>query len=105
MRKRKKNMNETQASISDWAIQTFGYPKSAKTLVERFVTEVIELDTKSAAQPIILEHIRDECADCLVVLYQAAQFYGFDLHEAVNEKMIINRERKWDLKGDGTAQH
>jgi NTP pyrophosphatase (non-canonical NTP hydrolase) len=96
---------ETQDSISKWAIATFGYPKSTKKIVERFVEEVIELDTKSAQTPIIIDSIRDECADCLIVLYQVAQTYGFDLHRAVNEKMTINQERIWKTDGDGVGQH
>ena len=96
---------ETQITISDWAISTFGHPASAKKIVERFVEEVIELDTLSAATPPDIQKVKDECADCLIVLYQVANVYGFNLNLAVNDKMRINRNREWELRGDGTAQH
>jgi NTP pyrophosphatase (non-canonical NTP hydrolase) len=97
-------MRETQKSISTWGIKTFGMPTNPKKIVERFVEEVIELDTKSS-KPSHVEEIIDECADCLVVLYQVATAYGFDLHEAVNIKMKINRVRKWKTSGEGVGQH
>ena len=96
---------ETQISISEWATQTFGPPSSPKKIVERFVEEVVELDSLSATEVPILEDITDECADCLVILYQVAEAYGFDLLTAVDQKMIVNRARKWKTDGDGVGQH
>lgn len=96
---------ETQKSISDWGIQTFGPPASAKKIADRFMEEVLELDAKCAVRPADLTAIADECADCLIVLYQVAQTYGFDLHKAVDDKMTINRARIWKTDGDGIGQH
>ena len=100
---------ETQISISEWAQQTFGVATSPKKLVERFVEEVVELDAKSAFHGLMtpknFDAIQDECADCLVVLYQVAEAYGFDLLTAVDQKMEINRARKWKTAGDGVGQH
>ena len=98
-------MNEDQGTIVTWAIETFGQPKDVKTIVDRFITEAIELDTKAAKPLINIPDIQDECADCLIVLYQVAAACGFNLNRAVDYKMQINRARKWELKGDGTAQH
>ena|SRR3990167_4706858 len=98
---------ENQNSISAWATQTFGPPTTPKKIVERFVEEVVELDTLSIAQlySMNLEKIQSECADCLIVLYQVAEAYGFDLLTAVDNKMVINRARKWKTDGDGVGQH
>jgi hypothetical protein len=30
---------------------------------------------------------------------------GHDLSTAVDEKMSINRQRRWQLSGDGVGQH
>lgn len=96
-------MVETQKSIHDWALATFGEIKNIETIHERLMQEVEEYDD------IILSgdytKAVDEMADCLIVLYQVASTLGVDLHEAVNRKMDINRRRKWKLHGDGTAQH
>lgn len=97
-------MNETQKTISEWATQTFGVPENLDPIVDRFLEEVDEL-ASSTASVLTLEELQSECADCLIVLYQVAQTGGFDLHEAVNNKMQINRSRKWDTKGDGVGQH
>jgi NTP pyrophosphatase (non-canonical NTP hydrolase) len=98
-------MRENQATITGWAIKTFGPPSSMKKIVDRFVEEVIELDTKASKEKPDIEAIKDECADCLIVLVQVASVCGFSLAHAVDKKMEVNRARKWALKGDGTAQH
>ena len=90
---------ETQASISTWATKTFGKPANLELIVDRFLEEVKELQSGT------LEDLTDECADCLIVLYQVAETAGFDLQDAVDEKMKINRARKWNTNGDGVGQH
>lgn len=98
-------MSETQTSISHWANSTFGPPKDLKTIVDRFLDETTELAILAEQSTLDLEALKDECADCLIVLYQVADTCGFFLSIAADEKMKINRNRKWDVKGDGTAQH
>lgn len=90
---------ETQASISTWAKETFGEPTSLELVVDRFLEEVEELQTGAP------EDLPDECADCMIVLLQVAATAGFDLQEAIDAKMKINRARKWNTKGDGVGQH
>jgi NTP pyrophosphatase (non-canonical NTP hydrolase) len=95
--------DETQESIHKWAHDTFGELKDLDTIFDRFLQEVEELESKIDRRK--LHEAKMECADVLIILYQVAQKLKFSLREAVNEKMIINRNRKWKLHGDGTAQH
>ena len=90
---------ETQVSISAWATATFGKPANLELIIDRFLEEVDELQSGAATD------LADECADCLVVLYQVAETAGFDLHDAVDKKMVKNRNRRWNTKGDGVGQH
>lgn len=97
---------ETQRTISDWAVDTFGYPKSLEVIRGRLLKEVKELelidiwdDSKA------INKIADECADIYIVLVQVMATIGYDLHICVDRKMQINRNREWKLHGDGTAQH
>lgn len=96
---------ENQKSICDWAHETFGNATATTKIVDRFFEEVVELRLNAFTVPYFTQHIQDECADCLIMLYQVAGAYGFDLQEVVDEKMKINRERKWHTTGDGTGQH
>ena len=49
--------------------------------------------------------IADECADVLIVLYGLCDLYNRDLHEAVDKKMAINRDREWFVDDTGAGQH
>jgi hypothetical protein len=41
----------------------------------------------------------------MITLYRIAECLGLDLHEAVNEKMSVNRARTWDVDANGHGQH
>ena len=101
-------MHETQRTISDWATNTFGYPKSIKIVVDRMIKEVNELEELSNinyTNELMLDDMVDECADIYIVLCQVMNTIGYDLHSCVDHKMEINRARKWKLNQDGTGQH
>ena len=101
-------MHETQRTISDWATNTFGYPKSIKIVVDRMIKEVNELEELSNinyTNELMLDDMVDECADIYIVLCQVMNTIGYDLHSCVDHKMEINRARKWKLNEDGTGQH
>lgn len=101
-------MDETQQTISDWATNTFGYPKSIKIVVDRMIKEVNELEELSNinyTNELMLDDMVDECADIYIVLCQVMNTIGYDLHSCVDHKMQINRARKWKLNDDGTGQH
>jgi NTP pyrophosphatase (non-canonical NTP hydrolase) len=101
---------ETQASISEWAIKTFGEPESGLVLVERLKEEVYELaavcavynNTKSM---LALNKMVEEIADVVIVAYQVCNWYGVNLHDMVNKKMEKNRKREWRITKPGVGQH
>jgi len=101
-------MIETQKTISEWAVKTFGYP-TAERSIKRMLEEVEELkDIKNVDlfdDPESFNKVSDECADIYITMCQVASTFGFDLHACVDHKMEINRARKWKIAGDGTGQH
>lgn len=105
---------ESQSSIAAWREKTFGPTNrggitKATRLAIRANVEMAELlDVASqgsfGAFP-NKDKIIQECADVLIVLYGLADLCELDLHKAVDEKMEINRKRKWYRLGDGTGYH
>jgi NTP pyrophosphatase (non-canonical NTP hydrolase) len=119
--------DEDQTSISEWGAYTFGTAKDPALLVGRALEEfgelaslllpakvgsmfrdvitalMKELETPELSD--IGELVSGELADILVVLYQAAEGYGIDLLGAVDEKMTVNRARKWKTSKEGIGQH
>jgi len=94
---------ETTGSIGRWAVRTFGVPTPA-TAEQRAREEMDELQAAIAnwkSKP----HIASEAADVVIVLCHLAYTMDIDLWDAVQDKMIINRQRKWKSRGNGTAQH
>lgn len=106
-------MKETQASITHWQRKTFG-ESTAQAAFQRMREEYWELrdalhlrgewaDVDLGEKR--LAKAREECADVLITLYRVAELLGVDLHEAVDAKMKINRERRWVVDGSGNGQH
>lgn len=95
--------DETQATIAAWAEETFGPVAEPARLAERAMLEMEEL--REALSCGSKEDSAHEMADILILLYRAAEETDIDLHQAVNEKMAINRARKWRAAGDGTGSH
>lgn len=102
-------VEEDQNSISEWAESTFGditgpraITRTNKEMAE--LLTIISMPVPAIRKPFI-DKIRDECADILIILFQVANVYRFDLMLAVDEKMKINRARKWKLDGTGCGQH
>lgn len=89
---------ENQKSIWLWVLGTFGMPKEERSF-ERMFEEIDELRDAP------LENRQEECADVLICMYAYASSAGFDLQQAVNDKMKVNRARKWKVHGDGTGHH
>lgn len=95
--------NEDQGTVSDWAVETFGDTGSNTSCAARALLEVSELvfelakDDRSPKGPA-------EIADAVICLYRLAERLGCDLHEEVDKKMAINRQREWVVEG-GHGQH
>lgn len=95
---------ENQATISRWADSTFGPAGSNVGVAARANREMAELIYKLAVDdgdPAAIE----ECADVVIVLMRLADRNGRSLMQAIDEKMVVNRERKWKLDGNGNGQH
>lgn len=84
-------VRETFESIAAWCEETFG-PVEYGRIAERANEEMKEL----------LENPTNtvEAADVLIVLSRYP-----NLWQAVEQKMAVNRARKWRLMGDGTGYH
>jgi len=98
---------ETQKSISEWARKTFGDPK-IDSLNTKFRGEVDELGLTlkhASSGELQLLDIRQELADCQILLVQIADYFGQNLGQCVDEKMNANRDRTWKISGDGVGQH
>lgn len=128
-------MKETQESVGKWADETFSGndPASPRRLL-RALEEMVELCLAGGATAEDIEYtvgiaslsarrdkgvlvqnyitscplpnkIPKEAADVVIVLYTVAHSLGFDIHEHIDEKMAVNRSRKWVAQGDGTGYH
>jgi NTP pyrophosphatase (non-canonical NTP hydrolase) len=95
---------ETSATIAEWAETTFGPVDSLDVIVRRAQQEITELRDALArnASPAEIAH---EAADITIFLHRLVALVGHDLNAAVDEKMSINRQRRWQLSGDGVGQH
>ncbi len=94
---------ETQASIAQWAEETFGPVGDYTALVDRAVTEMSELREAVSLNNTV--EIGKETADVMILLYRLCALNGLDLQTEVNHKMSENRARKWRNTGDGTGSH
>jgi len=107
---------ENQETIGAWGDATFGTAYSPMIIGARANTEMAELIRELAVAPAIplslrrdqpeaFARVASETADVLVLLYRLAHTCGFDLQQALNAKMRINRERVWVKDHDGTGHH
>lgn len=94
---------ETQTSVSVWAEGTFGPADDPTVLVERARIELDEL--LEAVQVRDQGEIGKETADIIILLMRVLEQHGLDFQTELDNKMSINRLRKWKPKGDGTGSH
>lgn len=93
-----KTLRELQDEIGEWADATF--PKSNRdTILSHFSEEVVEF--QHACNPIFPDYPNAgeefvEAADCVILLLHFAHRVGFDLQEAIEAKMAVNRSREWN---------
>lgn len=96
--------NETQATISRWAEETFGPAGTNARAIARANREMAELLEHVTADDLHPE-AAEEIADIMIVLYRVATRLGVDLHSEIDRKMVVNRARKWQLDGTGHGYH
>jgi NTP pyrophosphatase (non-canonical NTP hydrolase) len=96
-------MKSLQADINRWQLKTFGMQGAwvAWKKLQGEVHELGELLESDAA----LGRIADELADVFVTLCGVALEVGVQLEPEVVTKMVVNRNRTWAKRGDGTFQH
>ncbi|OSQ39371.1 nucleotide pyrophosphohydrolase [Thalassospira mesophila] len=94
---------ENQARICAWAEQTFGPVGDPVALVDRAMLEMNEL--RDAVKTRDIGEIGKESADVVILLHRLVAQFGLDLHHETDAKMTINRNRTWQVKGDGTGSH
>lgn len=97
-------MKETGLTIGKWALDTFGDDANAHVLAARANEEMAEFMIEVARRGTPSQQML-EAADVVIVLAHWCSRWGVDLFEFVDKKMLINREREWNLKGDGTGYH
>jgi NTP pyrophosphatase (non-canonical NTP hydrolase) len=97
-------MNETQASISKWANETFGPSGTNMRIAARANEEMAEL-LRALSVDDNNQQALDECADVVIVLCRLVERLGGDFGELVDAKMVINRAREWNKDGSGHGYH
>ena len=104
---------ETQKSIGDWQSKTFPNVSLYSSVV-RMLQEAHELvglfwiDRDHALQHPQMPptaKIANEIADVYITLVGVAEKAGINIEQAVNDKMKVNRQRKWKIGKDGCGQH
>ncbi len=97
--KKPENTNEVQAFMDDvhqWADVTFGKDRTAIAPLHHLKKEVDEAIEAMNSQ--VLFDIREELADCFILILNATSKYGLEfntLFSDAKEKMVKNKTRKW----------
>lgn len=94
---------ETSASIAVWGAETFGPVSDFSVLTARARLEFEELEAAVRAGD--AEEIGKEAADVMILLHRLCGLIGCDLAAQVDQKMQINRARRWIKNGDGVGRH
>lgn len=111
---------ETQETIVAWAEKTFGetnpqaafkrcameFAELAEAMGYDGLAKVIKLGLQyEPGRPPLRVPAAKECADVAITLYRVASTLESHLHDAIDDKMVINRGRKWKITGDGVGVH
>lgn len=102
---------ETQQTIYEWGLKTFG-KRSPQSLGIRANTEMAELldalerlrEAKNQSWDVrkkLRKDVLKECADVTILLNRLTSTLSGDLAEEVDSKMEINRKRRWEPNGEG----
>jgi NTP pyrophosphatase (non-canonical NTP hydrolase) len=96
--------NETQASVTAWANETFGTAGSNARVAARANEEMAELLRALTADD-SSDKAAAEVADVVIILYRLATRLGVDLLDEIDKKMAINRAREWAQDKTGHGYH
>lgn len=91
--------SENQESINRWQIEHF--PNATEAGVVKHLAEEFQEFLNAPGDYEAVE----EAADIVIILYYWAMLKGFNLHEAIDAKMVKNRRRSWNIQPDGTGRH
>lgn len=94
---------ETEASIYEWQIATFGETPGYMRSATRANEEMAELLTICSLGE--TDKIGEEIADVILVLHGLAGRLGISIQDEINKKMAINRKRKWNVTDPGHGYH
>lgn len=94
----KRDIAELQADIADWADRLWPDRKPINALTKLQMEEIPELITGGIEA--------SELADVGILLLDVAYLKGIDLGKAIEDKMRVNRSRKWEINPiTGLAHH
>lgn len=95
---------ESSKTIAQWGSDTFGDAASIRAYAIRAQEELAEL-IEAVDNGEDDKNIALEAADVTILLHRITGTLGQELYDAVDEKMAINRIRKWTPDGNGVGQH
>ena len=88
-------MKRLQNKIAKWQNKTFGDSKDRPVAVLTHLKREIEELKFGVTVTKDKKEISRELADCVILLVGLAEAFKIDLETAVDEKMEVNRKRKW----------
>lgn len=109
-------MKELQEDIGAWQTDTFKQA-NIPSLIRHLEREVKELEDAAIAHAVLskrglpgaikAEHeLKSELADIVILAVAIADLVPIDLNQAVKDKMVINKARKWKAPdADGVVEH
>jgi NTP pyrophosphatase (non-canonical NTP hydrolase) len=112
-----KNIQQFMDAHSEWANGVFGETPVTgplKHLVEELTSELLpELSgdpnqNDRIEDPSHFEHVKEEFADCFILLFHAAKKYGLSAEEifaAMQAKFEKNKKRKWGPVDENGVSH
>jgi len=94
-----------QQRIGEWGDRTF--PRSTLHSIHAHLSdEVAELADDILGDHDYLTGMREEAADCAILLFQLAHHAGFDLLSEIERKFAVNRMRVWGEPDErGVVKH
>jgi len=123
---------EDETTIGSWAEERFGRPNilavlrrmcdenleameacvvsnaATRTMFQAMRKGLAHLDNYKLSDEELhqrIPSIAEEVADCYIVACHASKVMNVNLKSYIDEKMLVNRRRRWKQNADGTGQH